>query len=66
MAKIKPVTTGNGIQDDGPALFNVTRSSLQGEALRVSNDKAAELKEATKENFKQEVSSNYYGTCVPR
>ena len=47
--KIKIVTDGNGLQKDGPALFNVTRSSLQGEALRVFNDAAAQLKETTKD-----------------
>jgi hypothetical protein len=40
---------GNGLDENGHARFNLTRSSLKGEALCVFNDKAAEQKEETKD-----------------
>jgi len=49
-AKLMIVINGNGLNEDGPALFLLTCSSLKGEALRVFQDKAKELKEVTKEN----------------
>jgi hypothetical protein len=45
MDKLKIVIYGNGLDNDGPAHFNVACSSLEGKALHVFNDKAAEQKE---------------------
>jgi hypothetical protein len=39
----------NGLDENGSACFNLTRSSLKGEALRVFNDKAAEQEEETRD-----------------
>ena len=49
-SKLNLVITGQGLVDDGQACFNVTRSLLKGEALRVFNDKALQLKDETKNN----------------
>jgi uncharacterized protein YdgA (DUF945 family) len=41
---------GNGLDENGGrAPFNLTCSSLKGEALRIFNDKAAEQEEETKD-----------------
>jgi len=47
-SKLDLVINGQGLLEDGPARFNLTRSLLKGEALRVFNDKALELKSETK------------------
>jgi len=49
-AKLNIIITGNGLAEDGPARFNVTRSSLKDEALRVFEDKAKELSSETTSN----------------
>jgi hypothetical protein len=45
MEDLNVVIHGNGLDKNGPARFNLTCSSLKGEALRVFNDKAAEQEE---------------------
>ncbi len=45
MDKLKIVIHSNGLDNDGPACFNVTRSSLKGNALHVCNDKATEKRD---------------------
>jgi hypothetical protein len=40
---------GNGLNQNGHAHFNLTRSSVKGEALHVFNDKAAEQETKTKD-----------------
>jgi hypothetical protein len=47
------VIRGNGLDKNGSACFNLTRSSLKGEALCVFNDKAAEQEEETKDTHIQ-------------
>ena len=49
-SKLDLVINGQGLLEDGPARFNLTRSLLKGEALRVFNDKALELKSETKKH----------------
>jgi hypothetical protein len=39
MDDLNMVIPGNGLDNNGPAHFNLTRSSLKGEALCVFNDK---------------------------
>jgi hypothetical protein len=53
MDKLNIVIQGNGLDNDGLAHFNVTRSLLKGEALHVFNDKAVEQKEMTKDTHVQ-------------
>jgi hypothetical protein len=48
MEYLNVIIRGNGLDKNGPARFNLTRSSLKGEALRVFNDKAAEQEQETK------------------
>jgi hypothetical protein len=45
MKDLNVVICDNGLNNNGPACFKLTRSSLKGEALCVFNDKAAEQKE---------------------
>jgi hypothetical protein len=49
MEDLNVVIHGNGLNNNGPACFNLTRSSLKGEALHVFNDKAAEQEKETKD-----------------
>jgi hypothetical protein len=41
------VIHSNGLDNNGPVCFNLSHSSLKGEALHVFNDKAAEQEEET-------------------
>ena len=50
MENLNVVIRGNGLDENGRARFNLTRSSLKGEALRIFNDKAAEQEEETKDS----------------
>jgi hypothetical protein len=43
----------NGLDNDSPAHFNMTCSSLKGKALHVFNDKATEQKEETMDSHVQ-------------
>jgi hypothetical protein len=52
------VIHGNGLDNDGWACFNVTCSSLKGEALCVFNDKAVEQKEETTDSHVQCLRAN--------
>jgi alpha-D-ribose 1-methylphosphonate 5-triphosphate synthase subunit PhnH len=45
MEDLNIIIHGNGLNKNGSAHFNLTRSSLKGEALRVFNNKAAEQEE---------------------
>jgi hypothetical protein len=45
MEDLNVIICGNGLDKNGSACFNLTRSSLKGEARRVFNDKAAEQEE---------------------
>jgi hypothetical protein len=49
MEDLNVVIHGNGLNKNGLACFNLTLSSLKGEALHVFNDKAVEQKEETKD-----------------
>jgi hypothetical protein len=53
MDRLNLVIHGNGLDNDGPAHFNVTCSLLKGEALCIFNDKAAEQKEETMDSHIQ-------------
>jgi hypothetical protein len=50
MENLNVVIRGNGLDKNGRARFNLTRSSLKGEALRTFNDKAAEQESETKDS----------------
>jgi hypothetical protein len=49
MVDLNIIIRGNGLDNNSPACFNLTSSSLKGEALCVFNDKAAEQKEETRD-----------------
>jgi hypothetical protein len=49
MEALNVVIRGNGLNKNGCACFNLTHSSLKGEALDVFNDKAAEQEEEMKD-----------------
>jgi hypothetical protein len=49
MENLNVVICGNGLDENGRAHFNLTRSSLKGEALCVFNNKAAEQEEETRD-----------------
>jgi hypothetical protein len=49
MENLNVVIRGNGLNENGRARFNLTHSSLKGEALRIFNDKAAEQDKETKD-----------------
>ena len=49
MENLNMVICGNGLDKNGHACFNLTRSSLKGEALHIFNDKAAEQENKTKD-----------------
>jgi hypothetical protein len=49
MEALNVVIRGNGLNENGCVRFNLTRSSLKGEALCVFNDKAVEQKEEMKD-----------------
>ena len=49
MEALNVVIRGNGLNENGHAHFNLTCSSLKGEALCVFNDKAVEQEEETKD-----------------
>jgi hypothetical protein len=53
MEDLNVIIRGNGLDKNGSAHFNLTRSSLKGEALRVFNDKAAEQEEETRDTHIQ-------------
>jgi hypothetical protein len=53
MEGLNIIIRGNGLDKNGSALFNLTRSSLKGEALCIFNDKAVEQEEETKDNHIQ-------------
>ncbi len=53
MDRLNLVIHGNGLDNDGPAHFNVTCSLLKGKALCIFNDKAAEQKEETTDSHIQ-------------
>jgi hypothetical protein len=50
MENLNVVIRGNGLDENGRARFNLTRSSLKGEALCTFNDKAAEQESETKDS----------------
>jgi hypothetical protein len=50
MENLNVVIRGNGLNENGHAHFNLTRSSLKGDALCIFNDKAAEQEEETKDS----------------
>jgi hypothetical protein len=49
MEDLNIVIHGNGLNKNGSVRFNLTHSSLKGEALCVFNDKAAEQEEETRD-----------------
>jgi hypothetical protein len=49
MEDLNVIIRGNGLDKNGLARFNLTRSSLKGEALRVFNDKAVEQEQETRD-----------------
>jgi hypothetical protein len=49
MEALNVVIRGNGLDENGRACFNLTCSSLKGEALCVFTDKAVEQKEEMKD-----------------
>ncbi len=49
MENLNVVIRGNGLNKNGRACFNLTCSSLKGDALRIFNDKAAEQEKETKD-----------------
>ena len=49
MEALNVVISGNGLDENGCVHFNLTRSSLKGEALCIFNDKAAEQEKETKD-----------------
>jgi hypothetical protein len=49
MENLNVAIRGNGLNENGCAHFNLTRSSLKGEALCIFNDKAAEQEKETKD-----------------
>jgi hypothetical protein len=49
MEDLNVIIRGNGLDKNGLAHFNLTRSSLKGEALCIFNDKAAEQEEETRD-----------------
>jgi hypothetical protein len=53
MEDLNVVIHGNGLDKSGSAHFNLTHSSLKGEALHVFNDKAAEQEEETRDTHIQ-------------
>jgi hypothetical protein len=53
MEDLNIVIRGNGLNKNSSARFNLTHSSLKGEALRVFNDKAAEQEEETRDTHIQ-------------
>jgi hypothetical protein len=53
MDNLNVVIPGNGLDNNGPAGFNLTRSSLNGEALCVFNDKAVKQKEEMRDTHVQ-------------
>jgi hypothetical protein len=53
MEDLNVVIRGNGLNKNGSVRFNLTRSSLKGEALGVFNDKAAEQEEETRDTHFQ-------------
>ena len=53
MEDLNIVIHGNGLNNNGLVCFNLTRSSLKGEALYVFNDKAAEQKEEIRDTHVQ-------------
>jgi hypothetical protein len=53
MEDLNVVICGNGLDKNGSAHFNLTHSSLKGEALHVFNDKAAEQEEETRDTHIQ-------------
>jgi flagellar biosynthesis GTPase FlhF len=53
MEDLNVVIHGNGLNKNGSAHFNLTRSSLKGEALRVFNNKAVEQEEETRDTHIQ-------------
>jgi hypothetical protein len=57
MEDLNVVIHGNGLDKNGSAHFNLTRSSLKGEALHVFNDKAAEQEEETRDTHIQCLSA---------
>jgi hypothetical protein len=64
MEALNVVIRGNGLDDNGCVCFNLTHSSLKGEALRVFNDKAAEQKEETKDTHIK-FSLHHFRTHIP-
>jgi hypothetical protein len=53
MEDLNVIIRGNGLDKNGPARFNLTRSSLKGEALRVFNNKAVEQEQEAKDTHIQ-------------
>jgi hypothetical protein len=64
MENLNVVIRGNGLDENGRARFNLTRSSLKGEALRTFNDKAAE--QESEKRFSYQMSPRRHGTSVPQ
>jgi hypothetical protein len=50
MEDLNIIICGNGLDKNGSAHFNLTHSSLKGEALSVFNDKAVEQEEETRDS----------------
>jgi hypothetical protein len=53
MVDLNVIIPGNGLDDNGSVHFNLTHSSLMGEALCIFNDKAVEQKEETRDTHIQ-------------
>ena len=53
MEDLNLIICGNGLNNNCQACFNVTHSSLKGEALHVFNNKAAEQKEEMRDTHIQ-------------
>jgi hypothetical protein len=61
--KLKIVIYGNGLNNDSPVHFNVTRSSLKGKALCIFNDKATWNKKKRQWIFMFNVSKLLWNMC---
>jgi hypothetical protein len=66
MEDLNVVIRGNGLDKNGLAHFNLTHSSLKGEALRVVNDKAVEQEEETRDTHIKCLHAITEQECSPR
>jgi hypothetical protein len=53
MEDLNVIICGNGLNNNGPVCFNLTCSSIKGEALCIFNDKAVEQKEEMRDTHAQ-------------